>query len=300
MPKTILALAMMTRLSRTDAKRRIPEILELAGLPDAATPGTTLTPAQMRRVLLAMMLSVEADTVLVDVPLEPGRSRERFVARIHERNRAGATIVIAAENEDEIADIADRFVYLEEGRLVVEGVDDAEAAALIDQEPGSGDQEGESVEEAVAAPPARELPLSPDAERYLEYIRVLLGDRRAERARELAITKAPDDAERIEWTGVAQTAGFSYVEHLGVMERLRRQHGVTDEEPIFGPQGAEADLPLSSDATIYLEFIRTSSARIAPSRRIATLPHTRPSMQSGSSGPGSLAGRVSTMPSRSS
>ena len=247
-PKTILALAMMTRLSRSDAKRRLPEILELAGLPDAGMPGRTLTAQQMKRVLLAMMLSVEADLVLVDVPFESGRSRERFVERIAERRRAGATIVIAADTVDEIADVADRFVYLEDGQLVDEEAQ-AEFRLASEQETAAGAT-------APSESPLRGVPLSNDAARYLDYIRVLVGDRRAEKAYRLAADKAPAGAERVEWLGIAQCAGFDYVEHLPVVERLRRRDGVEDEEPIFGPHSRRTDLPLSRDAQLYLDYIR--------------------------------------------
>lgn len=246
-PKTILALAMMTRLSRSDAKRRLPEIFELAGLPNAGVPGTSLTPPQMRRILLAMMLSVEADVVLVDVPLEPGRSHDRFVERIHERNQAGATIVIAAENEDELAGLAEQFVYLEDGRIVH---DDGETETV------AGARESlRGIDDADSAPSSPDRPLSPDAERYLEYIRLLIGDRRADKAYALAAAKT-HSGPRVEWTALAQAAGFGYVEHRGIIDRLRKAHGVEDDEPIHGPQAGRNDLPLSPDARRYLDYIR--------------------------------------------
>jgi ABC-type polysaccharide/polyol phosphate transport system ATPase subunit len=248
-PKTILALAMMTRLPRSDVKHRLPEIFDLAGLPNAAAPGTTLASPQMFRILLAMMLTVEADIVLVDVPFEPGRSQERFLERIRERNREGATIVIAAEHPDELADVTDRFVYLTEGRIVEHGDDGSRL------ESPTAAEDGGSATIPAARPPSRVLPLSPDAERYLRYIRILIGDRRADRARELAVAEAPADATRVEWTALAQLAGFGYVDHLGVVERLRRSEGVTGEEPIFAPKSARAELPLSTDARIYLDYL---------------------------------------------
>ena len=258
--KAVLAVAMMTRLPRLEVKRRLPEIFELAGLRDSDVRlGTKLTPQQRQRVVLSMMLLVDADIVLVDVPLSTGRTRERFLERIRERTGAGATVVAAARTADELVEFADEIVYLTAGRLTTGEGDDSDSDGqdedLVEADDASGAPPA-ATEVAESEPPGRELPMSPDAERYLDFIRVLVGDRRTRKALRLATDAAPEDAARVEWNEIARCAGFDWGQQLGVVKRLRQAHGAADTEPILGSEPMVSERPLSSDAKLYVEHLR--------------------------------------------
>jgi ABC-type polysaccharide/polyol phosphate transport system ATPase subunit len=238
--KQLLAIAMMTRLSRSQVKRRLPEIFELAGLSDSDVRlGVKLSARQLDRVLLAMMLSVDADLLLVDVPVEAGPTRDRLVEQLRRRVDAGAAAILAAAPFDPIVELADRVVYLEGGRVVLD--DDEARAAAPD---GRVDAPG---------PETPALPLSEDAQRYRVFLQTLVGERRVEKAHQLAAMRAPEGAEEIDWRSLAQGAGFDWTQHQGAMTRLRRRDGLPPEEP---REDEPVDRPLSGDAQRYLEHLR--------------------------------------------
>ncbi len=249
--KGLVALAMLTRLPRGEVKRRLPEIFELAGMRDEdVVLGTKLTPQQRQRVVLAMMLTVDADVVLIDVPLQD-QHRERYLERIRERLAAGVTVVMTAGTADELIEVADEIVYLRAGAIDTGEEVDEDADLAEGRAPSPFDAPEDHVEL-----PGRELPMSPDAARFLELARVLMGDRRAWRAFRRAVDEAPLDAERLEWVDLARSAGFDWTQYLPVIRRLRREAGADDDEPIVGNDQNVPDRPLSGDAQRYYDHLR--------------------------------------------
>lgn len=260
--KSALAVAMMTRLPRRVVKERLPEIFELAGLRDSDLGlGMKLTPQQRQRVVLAIMLSVDADVLLIDVPLTTGRMRERFVERIRERLAGGTAVVIASPSVGEIVELVDDVVRLDAGQINSEERD-ADADGLEVDETGDVDDASAQVrserqrELAEGLEYVRTAPLSPDARRYFEFARVLAGDRRAVKAVRLADESRPSGAQHVEWDELARCAGFDWTQHLAVVERLRQLYGDPADGPIVGADVRLSALPLSGDAERYLDFLR--------------------------------------------
>jgi energy-coupling factor transport system ATP-binding protein len=78
----------------------------------------------MRRVALASILAMRPDVLILDEPtagLDP-RGRRDLLSRIHAwQEETGLTLIVVSHHLDELAQLVDRVVLLEGGRLVADG-----------------------------------------------------------------------------------------------------------------------------------------------------------------------------------
>jgi hypothetical protein len=163
---------------------------------------------------------VPADVVIVDLPLPGTELGRRAVERFRDVRGEGGLALVGAASVDEVSEFADRVVYLARDGSVLADGGPSEVARVVQA------HRDDTWSAALASEAARrDLPLSPDAARYLEFLKVLVGPERADEARRRAVAMAAPVAERIEWTGIAKHGGFDRAEHAAVVERLRTQNG---------------------------------------------------------------------------
>jgi energy-coupling factor transport system ATP-binding protein len=84
----------------------------------------TLSGGEMRRVALAAILAMQPEVLILDEPtagLDP-RGRRDLLRRVRAwQEKTGLTLVVVSHNLDELAQLVDRVVLLEGGRLVADG-----------------------------------------------------------------------------------------------------------------------------------------------------------------------------------
>jgi energy-coupling factor transport system ATP-binding protein len=84
----------------------------------------TLSGGEMRRVALASILAMRPDVLILDEPtagLDP-RGRRDLLSRIHAwQAETGLTLIVVSHHLDELAQLVDRVLLLEGGRLVADG-----------------------------------------------------------------------------------------------------------------------------------------------------------------------------------
>jgi len=109
-------------LSRTAARTRAMEQLDMVGLADAATRyPSQLSGGQQQRVALARALATEPNLLLLDEPFSALDARVRVRLR-HEvrtiQQRLGVTTVMVTHDQEEALTLSDRVVVMHEGHIV--------------------------------------------------------------------------------------------------------------------------------------------------------------------------------------
>ena len=113
-------------LSASCARERAAHALALMGLDLAELAGMSpfsLSGGQQRRVAIASVLALRPSVLLLDEPtagLDP-RARRACLDAVRAAAGEGATVVIASHDANALAEVADRLVVLEEGRVTLDG-----------------------------------------------------------------------------------------------------------------------------------------------------------------------------------
>ena len=120
---------------RPDAARRTQELLSLMALTDRADDAVDkLSGGMRRRLQIARALVNRPSLVLLDEPttgLDP-QARHAVWERLRMLRRAGATLVLTTHYMDESAQLCDRLVIMDGGRIAREG----RPAELVEREVG--------------------------------------------------------------------------------------------------------------------------------------------------------------------
>ncbi|WP_204812565.1 ATP-binding cassette domain-containing protein [Olsenella uli] len=109
-----------------EARARASRALALMGLDLAELAHRSpfsLSGGQQRRVALASALALRPELLLLDEPtagLDP-RARRACLDAVRAAARAGATVVVASHDANALAEVADRLVTLEDGRVTLDG-----------------------------------------------------------------------------------------------------------------------------------------------------------------------------------
>lgn len=111
-------------LPEEEVTRRVNEQLEFLGIADKATASPfDLSGGQQRLVALAGVLAMEPEVLVLDEPvagLDP-----RGAARLREHVRAlharGVTVLMISHSMEDVAELADRVVALDQGRIALAG-----------------------------------------------------------------------------------------------------------------------------------------------------------------------------------
>lgn len=112
------------RAARKERLRRVDEALEKSGLASLSRArAIDLSYAETKFLSLARILATGARIWLLDEPasgLDPG-SRERFVSILHDATANGVTICLIEHNLDVMTELANRIVFLDQGKKLAEG-----------------------------------------------------------------------------------------------------------------------------------------------------------------------------------
>jgi tungstate transport system ATP-binding protein len=114
---------MLQRMPRAQRRERALRALERVGLAgEAGRIARVLSAGQQQRVALARAWAVQPDVLLLDEPtasLDPTAKRE-VEALIGEFAAQGITLMMSSHNLGQVKRLADRVVYLEQGRMLAD------------------------------------------------------------------------------------------------------------------------------------------------------------------------------------
>ncbi|WP_129844191.1 ABC transporter ATP-binding protein [Streptomyces sp. RFCAC02] len=115
----------MRRVPRAETARRVAELLDLVGLPDAARrPVGALSGGEQQRVALARALAPRPRLLMLDEPLgQLDRDlRDRLVVELRQLFRdLGTTVLAVTHDQAEAFALADRVVVMRDGRVAQTG-----------------------------------------------------------------------------------------------------------------------------------------------------------------------------------
>ena len=111
-------------LSVREAKKRTDQLLEELGLAGRANDKVdVLSGGMKRRLLIARGLINRPDLLILDEPttgLDP-QARHLIWQRLRQLKREGVTLLVTTHYMDEAAQLCDRIVVLDRGRILIEG-----------------------------------------------------------------------------------------------------------------------------------------------------------------------------------
>ncbi len=124
----ILAPMRVRRLSREEAERKARELLARVGIADQAEKyPAQLSGGQQQRAAIVRALAMEPKLMLFDEPtsaLDPEMIGE-VLDVMRELARSGMTMIVVTHEMGFARDVADRVIFMDEGRIVEEGTPDA-------------------------------------------------------------------------------------------------------------------------------------------------------------------------------
>jgi lipopolysaccharide transport system ATP-binding protein len=122
---------MLLGLSRVEIERRMTAIVEFAGIgPFIDQPVKTYSSGMYVRLGFAVAVAVDPDVLLIDEVLAVGDEAftRRSLDRLARMRRRGVTMLLVSHDLDLVGHFADRALYLNRGRVVVESAPDAAVA----------------------------------------------------------------------------------------------------------------------------------------------------------------------------
>ncbi|MCZ2498801.1 ATP-binding cassette domain-containing protein [Xylophilus sp. Kf1] len=113
------------RAARAERLERLHEVLRRTGLADKArTRAIDLAYAERKFLSMARIMAAGARIWLLDEPASglDRHSYERFLELLRTEVRAGVTVCIIEHNLDIVVGISDRIAFLDQGRLLADGL----------------------------------------------------------------------------------------------------------------------------------------------------------------------------------
>lgn len=114
-------------ISEVEAEKRAYEAIQFVGLPQDVydLPMDKLSGGQKRRVALAGVIAMQPDYLILDEPLaglDPvGKKKMLDILRALHRD-AGITVVVVSHDADAVVEDAEQVLYLQDGKIVEQGV----------------------------------------------------------------------------------------------------------------------------------------------------------------------------------
>lgn len=125
--QNLVMIGRLLGMARRQAKARASELIEEAGLVDAATrPAKTYSGGMRRRLDLAASIMGEAAVVFLDEPttgLDPARRGETWTM-IRRLAAQGSTVLLTTQYLEEADQLANEIVVLDAGRIIARGTPD--------------------------------------------------------------------------------------------------------------------------------------------------------------------------------
>jgi ABC-type polysaccharide/polyol phosphate transport system ATPase subunit len=125
--ENVKASARILGMTRAEVEAALPAILDFAGIDVAVHhPFRKYSTGMQARLGLALAMHADADVLLIDETLSVGDQefRGRAIERLRELCRAGVAAVFVSHELDVVAEVADRVVRLDQGRVVDDGPTD--------------------------------------------------------------------------------------------------------------------------------------------------------------------------------
>ncbi len=119
-----LVLGMLSGLSRTEVRQRMPAIREFSGLGEAFDhPVKTYSAGMSLRLGFSAAIHAEPDILLIDEALAVGDAffQQRCLSRMRTLRENGTTIVLVSHDPSAIISLCDRAIWLEQGRVSADG-----------------------------------------------------------------------------------------------------------------------------------------------------------------------------------
>ena len=111
-------------IKKEEVDRRIDEIIRFSELEEFIdNPIRTYSSGMYMRLAFSVAINVDADILLIDEILAVGDQafQEKCLRKLDELRAAGATIVIVSHSMGQIKEIADRCIWIEDGRIREDG-----------------------------------------------------------------------------------------------------------------------------------------------------------------------------------
>jgi ABC-type polysaccharide/polyol phosphate transport system ATPase subunit len=116
--------AALLGLTRKETTEQFQSIVRFAGIEDFLhEPLRTFSAGMVMRLAFAVAINVDPDILVIDEVLGVGDQEfvDKCVGRIEEFRRAGKTMICISHSLDLIALFCDRVIWLDHGRIVVDG-----------------------------------------------------------------------------------------------------------------------------------------------------------------------------------
>jgi teichoic acid transport system ATP-binding protein len=113
-------------MTKREAKERYPHIVDFSGVGEFIDlPMRTYSTGMGSRLRFAIAASKSHDILLIDEALATGDAefRVKSHARIDELRAAAGTVFLVAHNLEEIEETCNRVIWLERGKIVMQGTD---------------------------------------------------------------------------------------------------------------------------------------------------------------------------------
>lgn len=126
--ENVLINGMLLGLDRREVERRLPSILDFAGIGNFIDhPVKTYSSGMYVRLGFAVAVAVDPDVLLIDEVLSVGDESftRRCLDRLARMKQAGVTMVMVSHDLDLVATFADRAVYLRQGVIRASGCVDS-------------------------------------------------------------------------------------------------------------------------------------------------------------------------------
>jgi ABC-2 type transport system ATP-binding protein len=126
--ENIALYAAVLGLTRKELAERYDEIVEFAAIPDLPdTPLKYYSSGMEARLAFSVAVCLQPDILLLDEVLAVGDQgfRERCLERLRQYHARGGTLVLVSHELEQLRALCTRGVWLEEGRIVMDGAIDA-------------------------------------------------------------------------------------------------------------------------------------------------------------------------------
>lgn len=114
-------------LTKKQIDERLEDIIEFSELEEFIdNPVRTYSSGMYMRLAFSVAINVEADILLIDEILAVGdvSFQKKCFEKLKQIKRAGTTIVIVSHSLDQIEEICDRSIWIEDGKIRMEGIPD--------------------------------------------------------------------------------------------------------------------------------------------------------------------------------
>ena len=111
-------------LSRSEVRERFDDMVDFAGIREFIhMPVRRYSSGMKARLGVALVMSVDASIVIIDEALAVGdwSFRQKSLRRLREMHERGTTLIMVSHDHWTLAQLCDRLILLEKGRLTAEG-----------------------------------------------------------------------------------------------------------------------------------------------------------------------------------